>query len=230
MILLSARPRKKPNYRNDYYKSLSMLKLNKMAFLFTLPIMLGGCLSLLPEPKPAPTVYRLYMPVNHATQNTNDKIFNKTVINIDYPQAAKALAGSDIVLSPDGRRLTAAAGASWAEPVPAQIRQALIDELENSKIIGVIPKGGTRVPYRLNIDIRRFEAVFDNGEDAPPLAIVKLRLSLTDNKTRSLIGSKTISTSQRADMRSVSSIVEAQGNATHSAMQEARQWLLAKIK
>ncbi len=183
---------------------------------------LSACVSVLPEPKPAPTVYRLSIPTN-APEKT---VQNTTVINIEFPHAPRALGGTDIVLSPDGRRLTAAGGASWAEPVPSQIRHVLIDTLAGSgRITGVIPKGGTRAPYRLNIEIRRFEAVFSNGEEAAPNALVYLNLTLTDTKSRKLVGTHSVSTNVWAGAKSVSAIVEAQDGATQKAMDDISAWL-----
>jgi len=191
-----------------------------LLLLTTLP--LTACVSVLPEAKAAPTVYRLSVP-----QSANETpVANTKVINIEFPQAPRALSGTDIVLSPDGRRLTAAAGATWAEPVPNQIRSALIDALaRDGQITGVIPKGGRRVPYRLNMDVRRFEAVFDNGEELAPNAVVHINLTLTDTNSRQLIGTHTVSTNVRAGAKTVSAIVDAQDSATDKAMSDISAWL-----
>ena len=168
------------------------------------------------------TIYRLYIP--HG--NDAAPLDNTKVVNIEFPQAPRALSGTDIVLSPDGRRLTAAAGASWAEPVPSQLRHILIDKLaENGRITGVIPKGATRAPYRLNTEIRRFEAVFDNGEDFAPNAMLQLNVTLTDTNSRRLIGTHTVKKAVRASAKSVTAIVDAQDKATSAAMHDIAQWL-----
>jgi len=183
---------------------------------------LSACTSLLPKPKPAPTIYRLSIP----PMTTPSPVKNSTVVNIEFPQAPRALSGTDIILSPDGRRLTAAAGASWAEPVPNQIRHALIDTLVSyENITGVIPKGSTRAPYRLNMQIRRFEAEFGNGENAAPNALVQINVTLTDTKSRTLVGVYSVNTNARATTKTVSSIVSAQDKATREAMNGIATWL-----
>lgn len=183
---------------------------------------ISACTSILPQPKPAPTVYRLSIP----TSTTPSEVKESTVVNIEFPQASRALSGTDIVLSPDGRRLTAAAGASWSEPVPNQIRNVLIETLgKYEKVTGVIPKGGTRAPYRLNMQIHRFEAEFDNGEEGAPDAIVQIYVTLTDTNTRRLVGVHSVNTSARANTKTVSSIVEAQDTATREAMNDISAWL-----
>lgn len=182
---------------------------------------LSAC-SVIPKAKPAPSIYRLSVPVD-----ANAVAVGLTkVVNIEYPTTSKSLSGMDIVLSPDGRSLTMASGAHWAEPIPALLQNVLIDQLAgNSNITGIIPKGNTRVPYRLNMDIRRFEAVFDNGEGFAPMAMVQLNLSLTDTKSRKLVGVYTVKTERRSSAASVSSIVDAQGLATQEAMEEISIWL-----
>ena len=198
------------------------------ALLKTLLILAGlslsACLSILPDPKTAPTVYRLNVP-QQGSQSTTP-VTDTIAVNIEYPTASKAIGGTDITVSPDGRRLTAASGARWAEPVQSLLRNALLDKLANTNgVTGVIPKGNTRVPYRLHMDIRRFEAVFDNGEDAAPNAVIQLNLSLTNTKTRTLIGTKTVQANTRARARSVSAIVDANAAAANEAMQETSTWI-----
>ena len=192
----------------------------------TLLLSLSSCSSILPKPKPAPTVYRLSIP--ESTVPTS--VIYSTVVNIEFPQAPRALSGTDIVLSPDGRRLTAAASASWAEPVPNQVRHALIDSLVSyEKVTGVVPKGGTRAPYRLNMQIRRFEAEFDNGAEAAPNALVHINVTLTDTKSRTLVGVYSVKTHARANTITVSSIVQAQDEATSEAMNNISAWLDNKL-
>ena len=197
----------------------------KSAFALMAGLAFSAC-SILPEPAPAPTVYRLYVPQSAQAAPVAQSI----VVNIEYPNASKAIGGTDITLSPDGRRLTAAAGAKWSEAVPSMLRNALIEKLaRNGGITGVVPRGNTRVPYRVNMDIRRFEAVFDNGEDAAPNAVVQLTISLTNTKTRTLIGTKSVSANARAGAASVSSIVAATDTAAQQAMDEASAWLAAQL-
>lgn len=186
-----------------------------------------GCLSLLPEPSPPPTIYRLTVPQSISSTSATPT----TVINIEYPTAPRALSGTNIVLSPDGRRLTSAAAANWAEAVPSMLRNSLIDTLaRDNQVIGVIPKGSTRVPYRLNIDLRRFEAIFDQGEDSAPNVIVQINVALTDTKTRQLIGIHTVTKQSRAGVKSVSSIVQAKDIATREAMNEIATWLASQVE
>ena len=188
-------------------------------------VLLSAC-SVLPKPKPASTIYRLSIPAEFSAA----PITQSKVVNIEYPTASKTMSGVDIIVSPDGRRLASAAGAQWAEPVPALLRNALIDILaRNQNVTGIIPKGNTRVPYRLNINIRRFEAVFDQGEEAAPNAVIQLTLSLTETKARQLIGSYSVKAQKRADAPSISAIVHAQDVVAQKAMQDVSLWLTSQM-
>ena len=198
----------------------------KALTLILVTSVLGACVSVLPEPEPAPTVYRLAIPVHPSV----DKSESPITINVERPDAPAMLSGHDIVVSPDGRRLSTAAGAIWEAPIPQLLRSAVVDTLaDNSRLVGVIPKGSTRVPYRLNMDIRRFEAVFDHGEQAAPNCIVHLNVSLTETKGRKIVGAHTIYVERRAAGRNISSIVAAQDLATKAAMDDLETWLNEKV-
>ncbi len=189
-------------------------------------LMFSGCLSVLPEPKQADTVYRLTIP---ASANLSP-VGQTKAINIEFPKAPKALSGTDIVLSPDGRRLSAAANAHWSETIPEQVRNLLIDTLaQKGQFTGIIPSGSTYVPYRLNLDIRRFEAVFDQGEDAAPNAVAHINVTLSDTKSRDLIGSFSARSTVRANARSVSAIVLAQDEAAQAVMGKIANWLDSQL-
>ncbi|NNC36854.1 MAG: hypothetical protein EX271_07360 [Acidimicrobiales bacterium] len=202
------------------------LSVTRVLSVIALGVIMSGCVSLLPDPSPAPTIYRLSVP-----QSLEDsRASSDNVVNIEYPTAPRGLSGTDIVLSPDGRRLTSAAQANWAEAVPSMVRNSLIDTLaRDGQVIGVIPKGSTRVPYRLNTDLRRFEAVFDQGEDAAPNIVVQINVALTDTKTRQIIGVHTVTKETRAGMRTVSSIVDAKDRATREAMDDISAWLVRQV-
>lgn len=202
------------------------ISLWKLGMILVAAATLSACLSVLPAPKHADTIYRLAIP----DDSVRTPVAQTQVINIEFPKAPKALSGTDIVLSPDGRRLSAAANAHWSETIPVQARNLLIDILaQQGRFTGIIPSGATYVPYRLNMDIRRFEAVFDQGEDSAPLAMVHISFTLTDTNTRALIGSYSAHSSVRSTARSVSSIVSAQDEAARSAMQKASNWLEGQL-
>ena len=181
-----------------------------------------ACASILPEPAPPSTIYRLSVPMD--LSQAADPAFNAKTVKIVYPRASKALAGSDIIVSPDGRRLSSAAASAWAEPVPSLFRDMIVEVFATDElIVGVI--GSESALYRLETDISRFEAVFENGEDAAPMIYVQMSMTLSDTKTRTVIRSSTMASNKRASTNSVSAIVDAKEQAARDVVGRLTAWV-----
>lgn len=187
---------------------------------------LSACLSsVLPEPAPADTIYRL-LPQKSAVEAQSDA----TIIRIDRPSAPKALMGQDVILSPDGRRLAAAALARWSEPLPAMIQRSFFDELSSREIlVGVLPTSGARTDMRAHLTVRNFEAEFDQGEQSAPLATVQYTVTLSDAGSRKLLGTFDVRKTIRAGSTNVSAIIRAQDTANAAAMSDIADWLERQV-
>lgn len=182
---------------------------------------LNACVSVLPEPAEAPVVYRLSGQYESVKPSANAK-----VIRIDRPASSISLDTKDILVTPDGRRMAAASMASWADPIPAMVQDVLIAHMgESSKLIGLLPASGARTQTRVHVSIKNFEAKFDQGEDLPPLAVVRYDVSLADASDRKLLGTFSASATSRARALQIGSIVEAMGLANEEAMTEIIGWL-----
>lgn len=182
----------------------------------------AGCVSLLPNAAEAPSIYRL---------SDSDTAFVGTVssgptIRVAIPGSPKALHGVDVVVSPDGQRLAYAAGAQWAEPIPRLLQSAAVKSLETQGgLIAVQPPTAARADYALEMNIRAFEAYFDKGEMAAPLARVKINATLTDLKTRRIVATREFFATRRASERRVSRIVAAQDEAAKTVLSELSDWV-----
>ncbi len=198
------------------------------AAMFALPVLaLSGCVSVLPEQPDPPAVYRLTVSKGEAVAKRS----NAKILNIDLPVAPRALAGTDIIVSPDGRRLTVTAGSQWAETIPRMLRTAMIDQFSNNpNVIAVDSKGTALANYRVGTHLRRFEAVFDQGEDQAPLCVIQIDANLGRIQTRKLVGSKTILIKKRAPARNVSAIVDTMDRMTHEATQEMEEWINTQLR
>lgn len=183
---------------------------------------LGGCLSsVLPDPAPADSIYRL-----SKVTDTVPAVDGATIVRIDRPTAPKALMGIKVVVSPDGRRLAHAGQARWAQAIPDLIQTSFFEELgTRSRIVAVLPSSGARTDSRIHITVRNFQARFDNGPESAPLAIVQYSATLSDAATRNLIGTYDVRKTSRAYTPSVSAIVEAQDKANTEALAEIADWL-----
>jgi len=189
--------------------------------LCSVTIALTGCVSLLPEPAPADVVYRLSATPEGVPQSPAAK-----VIRIDRPRAASVFQGQDVVVSPDGRRLATAAQAKWAESIPDMIQNSFVDVLAGrSGLVGVIPSSGARTDTRVHLTIKSFEARFDQGEDAAPMAIVHYAVTLSNASNRNLLSTYDVKKTVRSSDIRVSMIVEAMDNANQQALNEIADWL-----
>jgi cholesterol transport system auxiliary component len=150
---------------------------------------------------------------------------NAAVVRISVPVAPKALGGEDVVVSPDGRRLAYAQGASWAQPVPRLLQSAIVGAFgQKPSVNAIVAPTVARADYALEVRVQSFEASFDRGEDAAPMALVRLTATLTDLNTRSIAATREFSATRRASERRVGSIVEAQDQATQEVMDALTQW------
>ncbi len=190
-------------------------------FLLGATIALTGCVSLLPDPAPADVVYRLSASNEGVAQSPTAK-----VVRIDRPRAASVFQGQDVVVSPDGRRLATAAQAKWAEAIPDMVQNSFVDVLaERSGLVGVIPSSGARTDTRVHLTIKSFEARFDNGEGAAPLAVVHYAVTLSNASNRNLLSTYDVKKTVRSTDVRVSKIVEAMDGANQQALNAIADWL-----
>ena len=190
-------------------------------FLIGTTLILSGCVSLLPAPAPADVVYRLSASNEGVPQSLTAK-----VIRIDRPRAASVFQGQDVVVSPDGRRLASAAQARWAEAIPDMVQNSFVDVLaERAGLVGVIPSSGARTDTRVHLTIKSFEARFDQGEGAAPLAVVHYAVTLSNASNRNLLSTYDVKRTVRSSDVRVSTIVEAMDNANQQALNVIADWL-----
>jgi len=182
---------------------------------------LSSCLSLLPDPKPAPSIYRLAtitQPVSPAA--------NAEIIRVERPAAAQLLSTNDIVVTDGGQKLSAIARANWAEVTPVLIQGVLIEALESSpQFIGLDPTTGAKTETRVHLVVKNFEANFDNGPQSAPLAVVHYSVTYARSGDRRLLGTRTVRKTMRASSVNVSSIVTAIEQANDAAMSDIVTWL-----
>jgi len=190
-----------------------------MLGLFTV-MSLSAC-SVLPDPAPADTVYRLTTASNSVASNVD-----AAVIRIDRPSAPIVFQNRDVVVSPDGQRLASASQAKWSEIIPILVQNSFIEVLSaREDLIGVLPSSGARTDTRVQLTIKNFEAQFDQGSQSAPKAVVRYTATFADASDRSLLGTYETTKTKRANAASVSSIVEAISAANREALSDISDWL-----
>jgi len=202
-----------------------MIYINKLhlatAALAIAAMSLSACVSLLPDPAPANTVYRLLTPGQSVASGPN-----AVVVRIDRPGGQSVFETKDILVSPDGRSVSMAAKAQWADLLPLMLQESMLDHMtQTPNLIGVVPSSNSRSDTRLYLTIKNFEAQFDNGEASAPLAVVKYTVTLVNASDRKLIDSYTTQQTLRASEARVSSIVTAMEGANSAAMRDIIKWV-----
>lgn len=184
-------------------------------------LMGAGCVSLLPEPVAAPSVYRLTSAPISVTP-----LPDAPVVRIAVPISPKALQGTDIVVSPDGYRLAAASGARWSQPLPKLLQDAVVQALgQRDTITPIAPPTSARADYALETNVRAFEAAFDKGETSPPLVKFRISATLTDLTNRKIVCKREFYAEQRSGEIRVTKIVETLDGLTRTVMADMSDWI-----
>jgi len=184
-------------------------------------VSLSACVSILPDPEPAPAVYRLGV-----SAQSVESVPDAEIIRIDRPAATQIFNSTDIVVTQDGQKLSAIAQSKWSEVMPVIIQNTMVEALEgSSQFVGLIPTSGARTKTRLHLSIKNFEANFDQGPESSPLAIVQYRVTYARADDRRLLGTYSVRKTVRAQSINVSSIVAAIEDANTAAMSDIVSWL-----
>jgi len=151
----------------------------RLLMIFALSASLSACVSILPDPAPAPSVYRLATSSNAVAAGPNAEI-----VRIDRPSATQIFNSSDIVVTEDGQKLSAVAQAKWSEATPIIIQNAMIDALEgSSQFVGLVPTSGARTKTRLHpINVSSIVAAIEDANDAAMSNIVSWLESQKGNR------------------------------------------------
>ena len=188
----------------------------------TAALALTGCLGgLLPDPQPAPSVYRLVVP-----ERADEKATGAFVVRVDNPSSPRTFNTRDVLVVTSEGNLSSAGGAQWSDTIPQLLQDATLTVLGKSpRYVSIIPVSGARADIRIHLDIRDFSAVYDQGDLNAPLARTHVYATVADAASRNFIGSYDARGEARATENRVSSIVNAQSAATREALEEIVRWM-----
>lgn len=195
------------------------------AAAFAALIVLPGCISLLPETEPD-ALYRLSIPSGPETRVASG---GETVV-IDRIAAPRGLAGDRIALERDGQ-IAYMAGAAWLTPGPQMLHSAIVETV-HAQAPAITParvEDGVSARYTLTLELRNFEAIYDNGARAAPRVQVTLISRLIDRDTRAIAASRTLQSSHRASDNRQSAIVDAFSAASGDVASQLADWAEAVI-
>lgn len=116
---------------------------------------LPGCISLLPKPGAAPSVFTIEAP-DAPFQSAETADWS---IAVSKPMMPRMIAGSDLVLREGDNQIAFVGGAQWAESAPSLLQRALATALNRSgKIVTATPESGVRADCELQWDVYAFDA------------------------------------------------------------------------
>ena len=151
-------------------------RLGVLMAALSMPLILGGCLSVLPEPEAPNALYEV-----QARELPNLSLSANLIIR--EPESVRVFAGESIVAQGTDGGLKLVPGVEWAGPSTQILQLALMDTFNsgNGAGIAVTPSSGSRAPYELDWRITDLSL---RGSSA----VCELQLILLDGRTRNPIG------------------------------------------
>jgi cholesterol transport system auxiliary component len=192
----------------------------KLALVALTALSASACVSLLPESEPN-AVYRLSSPEPREMTGGD-----WTLVRVDPLQAPRGLAGDDVALLMEGRHLAYMQGAQWISPTPRIMQNLVIDTFNahGSQLAPVRPEDGVRAEYELRLDLREFEAAYDQGAGQAPTVRVRIAARLISADGRDLVGGQVFTAHARASANRSRAIIDAFDQAAGQATRDLATW------
>lgn len=145
---------------------------------------------------------------------------------IGRPHVAGMLDGTRIAVRPVPGELQVYKGAVWANDPGEQLRDALLQTLEESgKLAAVARQGsGLAADYRLELDVRHFEADYAGGP--VPAATVEVNAKLVRTIGQSLVATRTFRLAAPASGTDTALVARAFGEALGTIAHDISGWVL----
>jgi cholesterol transport system auxiliary component len=192
--------------------------------ILVLSLTLTSCLSVLPKPGPEPDIFRL------GEISLPEHLADTPVVMVELPRTPKALRNNRLAILQGGQGLAYTSGARWAAPVPQIMGELLGDALLATGRINVVtPEEGVHPRYVLITEIRHFEIVYDNGDEAAPLGRVTVRAKIIDRNKRAVLAQHHFEASIRARENRLAPIAAAVDEAAQQTGRELGSWVAGTL-
>jgi cholesterol transport system auxiliary component len=185
-------------------------------------VSLAGCSLLLPTP--APQLYRLTPQSGDTPKAT--PVRGQLVVGT--PVAPESLDTEKIALTRDRTTLDYFAGAAWTDRVPLLLQGLMIGAFEDSGQIVAVGRDSSDInaDYRLETDLRDFQARYTGTSDSLPTVVVRLDAKLVRMPDRKIVDSVLAEKEVQAMRNDLNSIVEAFDRATGEIIAQMVGWTL----
>jgi cholesterol transport system auxiliary component len=188
---------------------------------------LCGCVSLLPKSKPA-HLYRFGQPAaaEAVTAPAGDVGVFKTIGGFQREAAG------DRILTIDGGKAAYVADTRWVAPAAVLWEEAVTAAFDaDPGPTRLVPRGEpASAEYVLRLDVRHFEARYENGPKAAPTVLVRVRGVMIRGKDAASASERIFENRVRADDNRVSAIVPAFDQAVAEVLAEVVAWTNALAK
>ncbi|MBW0149946.1 MAG: membrane integrity-associated transporter subunit PqiC [Phenylobacterium sp.] len=183
---------------------------------------LSACVSLLPDAEPS----QLY---SFGAGTTEDAATPRSAesFGLILPSTGFARAASgDRILTMTGAEAAYVASARWVAPASVLFEEAVARAFDaNTGPARLVTRGEVREAASvLRLDVRQFETVYDRGQDAAPLVVVRVRATLVSRDDRALAAEEIFQAEIRAGDNRVSQIVSAYDAAVGQVLAELVDW------
>ena len=148
---------------------------------------LAGCSSGLLESDREPAeIYRLQAP----TIETRAAAAVPVSVLVPRLRTSQSLNTERIATLRPGHRFDYFEGVRWSESAPLMLQQLVVETLSRDGRFALVATSPARIPaeYTLDLELRRFEAVYSSAEAAPTV-VVQLQAALVSNRKATTVAS-----------------------------------------
>ncbi len=188
---------------------------------------LSACVSLLPKSKPA-HLYRFGQPV--AAEAVEASVGDVGVLRTSASFQRES--AGDRLLTITNGKAAYVAETRWVAPASVLWEEAVVAAFDaDAGPVRLVARGEpVATPYVLRLDVRNFEAHYDQGQEAPPLVVIRVRAAMTSTTNRGVVGEKLFEKRIRAGDNRVTAIVPAYDRAVGELLAEVVAWTNAQAK
>jgi cholesterol transport system auxiliary component len=154
----------------------------------------------------------------------------KWQLAVSLPRAQASLDTMRIALRRTPAMLDYYADAAWSDRLPILLQDLLVESFERSRrIVGVArDTSGIAANYRLDTELRQFEARYDQADTAPRI-MIRLEAKLAGLPARNIVGSLAVTQEAQAQRNDLASIIAAFNAAGASALQQIVEWTFREL-
>jgi len=145
------------------------------------------------------------------------------------PTAPRMLDSSRIAVSPVPGEMQVYKGALWARNPTEMVEDTLLRTLEDSGKIPAVARQGSGISadYRLVMDLRHFEARYDEaGSTGTPSAVIEVSAKLLHAPDQAVVGSRSFRHVRAAAGTDISQVADAFSQALGANSREMAGWVL----